>query len=123
MSELTIDELKQKLSAAETREVYASVGLRNLNRRLSDAKSIAEVLVTDEKLDVDDEDIRELLRILEVSVDVQKTYSIHLSLEVTGTFDINNLPSESDVSIESVYIDGISYDVESYDITDMIEES
>ena len=130
MSELTIDELKekllelkQKLSAVETRESYAQVAVSSLNRKFREARLAAETLVQLDKLDVEDDDVRELLRILEVSVDVDKTYEIHLSITVSGTFDINNLPSESDVSVESVYIDGISYDVESYDITDMIEES
>jgi uncharacterized membrane protein YheB (UPF0754 family) len=123
MSELTVDELKQKLAAAETRESYAHVAVNNLHRKVREARNAAEALVQLDKLDVEDDDVRELLRILEVTVEVEKTYEIHLNITVSGTFDINNLPSESDVSIESVYIDGSYYDVESYDITDMIEES
>jgi hypothetical protein len=121
MSEKTNEELLQEIETTNTRLVRAQVGLTNYSRKLDEIRQIVQDLYDSEELNTDNDNVIELLRILDIAAEVEKTYTFNACVTISGKFDIINLPEESDFSIEYVEVDGSSFSTDFCEITDLEE--
>jgi hypothetical protein len=121
MSEKTKEELENELEIVNTKFVRAQVGLANWNRKLTEIRHIVQDLYDSEELDTDNENVIELFKLLDITAEVEKTYTFNACVTISGKFDIANLPEESDFNIEYVEVDGSSFSTDFCEITDLEE--